>query len=125
MKKYVNIEELNEEEKRTKKISYKRLINRICDNLILCNNIEDIDQGIYENIEIGEIDYNYEIYQFYIIDIDTYTLEKLKKLNCNDVIIAYSNILDNYILMVDHYGTSWDYVMTSIGYTEDIEKADI
>ena len=28
------------------------------------------------------------------------------------VIMSYSNLLDCDVLCVDHYGTSWDYVLT-------------
>ena len=125
LKKYVRIEELNENEKKTGVISYKRLIDRIAGNIILCNNIAEIDPDIFYNIEVGEIDETTEIYQYFIIDADSWTLDKLKQLNCQDVIIAYSEILDNYILLVDHFGTSWDYVETGIGYTEDLEEADL
>ena len=130
MKKLVNLEELNEEEKRTKKISYARLIKRICDNMILCNDITNIDDSLYDNIIIGSVfDEEYddfvEIYQFFIIDIDEYTIEKLQNLNCTDLIITYSEKLQNYILLVDHFGTSWDYVMTDIEYTENYSEADI
>ena len=131
MKKYVsNLEELNGEEKRTGKISYKRLIERVSNNLILCNNIVNIDESLFDNIVLGEIydeeteEYT-EIYQYFIIDIDEYQIEKLQELKCNDLIIAYSEALENYILFVDHLGTSWDYVMTDIEYTTNYEEADI
>jgi len=130
IKKYVNFEDLNEEEQRTNSISYARLIDRVCNNLILCNKITEIDDLLYDNIVIGEIydeanDQYIDIYQYFIIDIDDYTIEQLKDLKCNDLIIAYSETLEQYILMVDHYGTSWDYVMTSIEPTENIDEADL
>ena len=125
LKKYVNYEELNEEEKKRNKISYKRLINRITNNLILCNNIVNIDSNIFDNIAVGEIPEDSEIFQYFIIDIDEWTIEKLQNKKCYDVIIAYSEILENYVLMVDHFGTSWDYVMTDIEPTENIEEADL
>ena len=125
LKKYVNYEELNEEEKKRNKISYKRLINRITNNLILCNNIVNIDDNIFDNIAVGEIPEDSEIFQYFIIDVDEWTIEKLQNKKCYDVIIAYSEILENYVLMVDHFGTSWDYVMTDIEPTENIDEADL
>lgn len=125
LKKYVNYEELNEEEKKRNKISYKRLINRITNNLILCNNIVNIDNNIFDNIAVGEIPEDSEIFQYFIIDVDEWTIEKLQNKKCYDVIIAYSEILENYVLMVDHFGTSWDYVMTDIEPTENIDEADL
>lgn len=125
LKKYVNYEELNEEEKKRNKISYKRLINRITNNLILCNNIVNIDGNIFDNIAVGEIPEDSEIFQYFIIDVDEWTIEKLQNKKCYDVIIAYSEILENYVLMVDHFGTSWDYVMTDIEPTKNIDEADL
>ena len=125
IKKYVNYKELNEEEKKTNKISYRRLIDRISNNLILCNNIVNIDNNIFDNIVIGEIPEDYEIFQYFIIDIDEWTIKELQNIKCFDVIIAYSEILENYILLVDHFGTSWDYVMTDIEPTEKFEEADL
>lgn len=131
MKKYVsNLEELNREEKRTGKISYRRLIERVSNNLILCNNIVNIDESLFDNIVLGEIydeetEEYIEIYQYFIIDIDEYQIEELQELKCNDLIIAYSEKLENYILFVDHLGTSWDYVMTDIEYTTNYGEADI
>ena len=125
IKMYVNMEDLNEEEKRTNKISYRRLINRITDNLILCNNIENIDNNIFDNIVIGEISEDSDIFQYFIIDIDEWTIEKLQNKKCYDIIIAYSEALENYVLMVDHFGTSWNYVLTDIEPTANYDEADL
>lgn len=125
IKMYVNMEDLNEEEKITNKISYRRLINRITDNLILCNNIENIDNNIFDNIVIGEISEDSDIFQYFIIDIDEWTIEKLQNKKCYDIIIAYSEALENYVLMVDHFGTSWNYVLTDIEPTENFDEADL
>ena len=42
--------------------------------------------------------------------------------NNNDIIISYSDMLECDVLLVDHYGTSWDYVSTNIDITDDIEE---
>ena len=52
-------------------------------------------------------------------------IEKLQKLKCKDVVIAWSEKLEEYVLMVDHFGTSWDYVLTNIEYTTNYEEADL
>ena len=130
MKKYVsNLEELNEEEKRTGKISYRRLIERISNSIFLFNEAPKLSDYDFE-FEIGsdydeENDEYLDIYQYYLIDIRSGIIEKLQELKCNDVIIAWSETLQNYVLMVDHWGTSWDYVMTDIEYTTNYEEADI
>ena len=121
---YLREEERNEEEKRTGKASYKTLINKYIDNLVLCNNLPNIDNSIWDNIQVGEISEDSEIFQYYLCNINQWDLESLKELtqDNNDVIISYSDLLECDVLMVDHWGTSWDYVPTSIDLTDNIEE---
>lgn len=141
---------LNDEELRTNRISYKRLIDAYIGDKLLCNNISEIDELIYDNVVVGELfeccydedhynndselqdeydsykelvnshDYDemLDIYQFCLCDLTQWDIENINELqehfNSNDVIIAYSEVLNLYILMVPHCGTSWDYVMTDI-----------
>lgn len=126
--KYVNEKDLNEEEKRTGRISYRRLIERI-GNVWLFNKAPELSEYDFEfvlNNEYNEENDEYiDIYQYYLINIDSYTLEKLQKLEVKDLIIAWSEKLNEYVLFVDHLGTSWDYVITDIYYTTDSTKADL
>lgn len=127
MKMYVLNENLNENEKRTNRVSYKRLIDRISYNRYLLNNapeLSDYDLEFVCGTDYDEETDSYtEIYQYFLIDlcIDEDDLKKLE----NEIIIAWSEKLDNYILCVDHFGTSWDYVETGIEPTENIEESDI
>lgn len=129
LKMYVNENDLNEEEKKTGLISYKRLINRISSGIWLFNNAPKLSEYDFE-FEIGS-DYNEEdneyidIYQYYLIDITPYMIEKLQEIGCQDVIIAWSEKLEEYVLFVDHLGTSWDYVSTSIKWTTNINESDL
>ena len=129
LKKYVSsMEELNEEEKRTNRISYRRLVERI-GRVWLFNQAPELAENDFEfvlNSDYDEENNEYlEIYQYYLIDINSYTLEKLQELKCKDLIIAWSEKLQEYVLFVDHFGTSWDYVMTDIEPTTDFDKADL
>lgn len=129
LKKYVgSMEELNEEERRTNRISYRRLIERL-GRVWLFNKAPELSEYNFEyvvNSDYDEENDQYiDIYQYYLIDVDEYTIEKLNELNCKDVIIAYSEKLEEYVLMVDHFGTSWDYVMTDIEPTTNFEEADL
>lgn len=63
-----------------------------------------------------------DIYQYFLIDL-CIDEEALKELS-SDLIIAWSETLQNYVLFVDHLGTSWDYVITNIEYTTDYKEAD-
>lgn len=128
MKMYVNMEDLNDEEKKTNRISYRRLINRIGD-IWLFNKAPELSDYEFD-FEIGndydeETDEYLDIYQYYLIDINEYTLEKLQELKCEDLIIGWSDKLEEYVLFVTHFGTSWDYVMTSIEPTDNLNEADL
>ena len=126
MKMLVSKEKLNSEELKTGKVSYARAIKNLVGDIVLCNNIANIDYDIFSNI----INDNYydkddeeyegnEFYQYYLCNLDEWQKNRLKE---TDVIISYSDVLDCDVLMVDHYGTSLDYVMTDIEWTENIDE---
>lgn len=122
MKMYVNKENLNEEELRTGRVSYRRIIERYVGDIVLCNNIEQLDNSIFDNainLYNEETEEYEEIYQYYLCNIGEWEKEHLEKMG---IIISYSDMLDCDVLMVDHYGTSWDYIMTDIEWTENIEE---
>lgn len=126
MKILVNKKDLNEEELKTGRISYRRAIERFVGDIVLCNNIADIDYDIFSNIindnYYDEDDEEYEdneYYQYYLCNLDEWQKNRLKE---TDVIISYSDVLDCDVLMVDHYGTSWDYVMTDIEWTDNADE---
>ena len=117
MKKFYisNKEKLNSEELRTGCVSYRRVIDRYISDLVLCNKIEEIDSNIFDNMSI----YEEEIYQYYLCNLSEFEKEKLKEYG---IILSYSNILELDVLCVEHYGTSWDYVMTDIKWSEDLDE---
>ena len=111
-------------------ISYGTLTSFIFTDMILCNNIEKYRDNWY--LELGE-EFNEEeeeyidIYQYYIVDVDTWRLEKYKEYlqetnKPSDLILWYDNELDIYILGVSHCGTSWSYVPTNIEINEQEEE---
>lgn len=129
MKMYVNTEDLNAEEKKYNKISYRRLIDRISNGIWLFNKAPELSDYDFE-FELNsdyddETDEYLDIYQYYLIDINPYTLEKLQELKCEDLIIGWSEKLEEYVLFVTHFGTSWDYVLTSIEPTNNLNESDI
>ena len=111
-------------------ISYGTLTSFIFTDMILCNNIEKYSNNW--ELELGE-EYNEEeeeyidIYQYYIVDVDTWRLEKYKEYlqetnTKSDLILWYDNELDIYILGVSHCGTSWSYVPTNIEINKQEEE---
>lgn len=131
IKMYVTKENLNEYEKEHNRVSYRRLIDRISNSIYLFNKAPQLADYDFDYI-IGndydeENDTYTEIYQYYLIDInrDEDFFKELEQKGLNDLIIAYSEKLENYILLVDHFGTSWDYVLTDIEPTENLKEADL
>lgn len=87
-------------------ISYKNAVKYFDNALILCNNVTAIDEYLWENCKLCNAEQDY--YQYFLTDCSQDDAEKLNKwfgLN-----FLYSEKLDLYILAVDHYGTSWDYI---------------
>ena len=138
IKMYVKMEDLNEYEREHNKISFKRLVNKLFTDMILCNDITklfyaDIN-GTYNEVEfeIGndydeENDEYIDVYQYFIVDFNNYTyslMQEYAEQLGKEFILYYINELDLYILGVTHLGTGWDYVLTDIEYTTDFNKAD-
>ena len=124
---YVNKEDLNEKELKTGRVSYKRLVDHYVGDIVLCNNITEVDDEIWDNVdesnlidEDGDEMNDLDIYQYYICNVSEWAKEQLKG---TGVILSYSKVLDCDVLMVQHWGTSWDYVMTDIEWTENLEEA--
>lgn len=97
-------------------LSYATLCKLCFTDMILCNDIADIDESIYNNLERQpdeEDDDDWEftdIYQFYLVDTDNYFFEEYKE----SFIMSYSDKLNLWVLCVNHFGTSWKYIPTEI-----------
>lgn len=104
--------------------SYRTIVDYFIGDIVLCNNIINIDESVYLNMEYeteNEEDYP-EVYQYYLCNVGQWDVEQAKKAG---LILSYSDMLDCNVLCVDHYGTSWDYVLTDVKLFdnyEDLEK---
>lgn len=78
--------------------------------------IEELEEEA-ENFAEDE-QYNFEFYQYFIIDLSEYNLNLLKESKQHTLQIMYSEKLDCYILGVGHWGTSWDYVSSDFEIEE-------
>lgn len=132
-------------EKENKKASYSTIVERFIGNIVLCNNIALVDNSIYDNMWNGVYyknriteeyvtmeEYNNDtkdlivleykdIYQYYLCNISDYEKEKAQEAG---LIISYSDALECDVLCVDHWGTSWDYVLTDVELVENYEDLE-
>lgn len=116
---YINDEsKLNEEEKKSGYISYGKIIDRYIGNKVLCNNIENIDNTIWDNLN-SNFSEDTEIYQYFLCNLSDFETEILNNMG---IILSYSNLLECDVLLVDHYGTNWDYVLSDVKWTTNFEE---
>ena len=99
-----NTDEIEELEEKRDELKEE---NESSPSQIIENEINEINDKI-EDLEREQND-DPEVYQWYIVD---YWGAKL--LQEIDQIVYYNETLDMYLWGVTHYGTSWDYVLTSI-----------
>lgn len=95
---------------------YSTAINWLHASLILCNNIAQIDPSIYDNMEFNFFDKNEEpidIYQWYLTSLNQNDVEWLNK-TFKGLLFTYSDLLDCYVLCVDHFGTPWNGVAIEV-----------
>ena len=96
--------------------TYATAVNWLNNSRILCNDICRIDETFWENCRF-DIEKGDEIFQFFLTNCSEGDVEFLEQ--HFGLLFSYSELLDLYVLCVDHYGTSWDCVPC---YT-DIEMA--
>lgn len=138
LKMYIKMEDLNKYEKEHNKISFRRLVNRLFSDMILCNDIVKLFHGelngeyIEPTFEVGtdydeEYEENIDVYQYFIVDFSSWTYDFMRKYAeqlGRDILLYYLEELDLYILGVTHFGTGWDYVLTDIEPTENAQESD-
>lgn len=103
------------------KTTYAEAVKWLHNSIILCNNITEIDPSIDYNFRFDQYDEEedsyVDIYQYFITDCSQSDVEYLEKYF--DLKFSYSNLLDKYILCVDHCGTSWDYVACPVNNVDE------
>lgn len=95
--------------------NYKVAAHWLHNSLVLCNNIVEVDESVNYNARFAwsEEDedgneHETEIFQWFITDCTESDVEYLEQ--HFGLLFTYSDLLECYILCVDHWGTSWDYV---------------
>ena len=93
--------------------NYRVAVSWLNSSLVLCNRIAEIDETVIDNMRFSlyydenETEYR-EIYQWFITDCSESDVNYLEE--AFGLLFTYSELLDCYVLCVDHYGTSWDMV---------------
>lgn len=137
-------EKMGEYEKEKGYASYRTIVEYFIGDIVLCNNITEIDESVYDNLTIEEKYYNEndeeiteeeyynddnaycdrstpEIYQYYLCHVSDYGKEQCEKAG---LILSYSDKLECDVLCVDHWGTSWDYVLTDVKLFDDYDELE-
>lgn len=89
--------------------TYLEAVNWLGNSRVLCNNIPQIDPSIFDNANFDwyddENEMEVEIFQWFITDCTqddvVYLADRF------GLLFTYSELLDCYILCVDHCGTPW------------------
>lgn len=114
---YTKNDRMNEYEITNERASYRTVVNDLIGDIVLCNNICSIDERIYDYMD-WDID-EHEIYQFFICNLSEWEIERARK--CG-LLLTYSELLDCDVLCVDHFGTSWGYVLTDVPIFDTYEE---
>ena len=106
--------------------NYAAAVNWLHKGLVICNNLPNIDPSVFENMrknledeDTGECR---DIYQWFITDFSLWDVEWMEE-TFPDLIFTYSDLLDVFVLCVDHFGTPWHGVMTTCTKPQ-CERAD-
>ena len=89
--------------------TYKTAIEWLDNNIILLNNIINIDRSVLQNKRFSSEE---DIFQQFVTDCTEDDVEWLEK--TFGLLFSYSELLNKYILCVNHFGTSWSYVSCEV-----------
>ena len=91
--------------------NFRKAVEFLHGNLILCNDIVNVDESIWDNFRQSLYDEEgnpIDIYQYYATSCNIHDVEWFEKSFEGGYLFTYSEKLDLYILCVTHWGTPWD-----------------
>lgn len=103
--------------------NYRVATQWLNNSFILCNHIADIDNTVFDNMQFNVYDEEgnyFDIFQWYLTDCSVQDMEYLR--DTFGLKFTYSELLEVFVLCVDHYGTSWDYVYCDTTIEEAARK---
>ena len=96
-------------------IDYYSAVHWLNGDLILFNDIHEIDEEffieLYEKKEDGDLGDPVEIYQYFLTNYSDDDVKWMQE-TFPQLHFAFSQKMGLWVLCVDHFGTSWDYVWT-------------
>lgn len=85
--------------------------------MVLCNKLPEIDTSIWDNMrESIEDEYGnlVEVFQWFILGVSDFDIEYFEKTFNGGAVFSYSDLLDNWVMGVTHYGTPWSGVEVEV-----------
>lgn len=93
-------------------VSFQKAIQWLNGNYIqVPSKVELLDKDVFALVQCRAED---EICQYYMVDWTQSEVEYMQNCFTGFNAIAYSDVLDMYILGIDHCGTSWNYVEVEV-----------
>ena len=108
----------------TRRTTYYNAVHWYHNDFVMCNNVPSIDPNVWDNMRSSltwedddGCEYETEIYQWFITNASEGDVRFLEK--SFGLLFTYSDVLDCFILCVDHCGTDWHGVGCDC-YNDDI-----
>lgn len=89
-------------------IDYASAVKWCHNSYVMMNNVTELNEDIIFELPNLET----EIFQWFVSDCSDFDVKFLRE-HFPDLIFVHSDKLNCWILAVDHWGTSWDYVWTT------------
>lgn len=102
---------------------YNTAIKWCHNSFILFNELNELDENIWENYPEDEEGNFIEVYQTFITDCSDFDVQFLQR-RFKGLYFVWSDKFCKWFLLVDHYGTSWDYVPVEITKQTDENEQD-
>lgn len=95
-----------------RRTTYYNAVHWLHNEFVMCNNVPSIDPGVWDNMRSSltwedndGCEHETEIYQWFITNASEGDVRFLEK--SFGLLFTYSDVLDCFILCVDHWGTDW------------------
>lgn len=92
---------------------YNTAVKWCHNSFILFNELNELDENIWENYPENEDGVFPEIFQTFITDCTDFDVRYLKE-RFPSLYFVWSDKFCKWFLLVDHFGTSWDFVYTEV-----------